>query len=53
MNFNFVGLGLQTKLADLKNAGPKGLLIGYIAGTLRVGVCLGIILLLLKLGVFK
>jgi uncharacterized integral membrane protein (TIGR00698 family) len=49
----FVGLGLQTKLADLKNAGPKGLLIGYTAGLLRIGVCLGIIFILLKMGVFK
>jgi uncharacterized integral membrane protein (TIGR00698 family) len=49
----FVGLGLQTKLSDLKNAGPKGLILGYIAGSLRVGICLAIIIVLLKLGVFK
>jgi uncharacterized membrane protein YadS len=49
----FVGLGLQTKLADLKKAGPKGILIGYVAGCLRVGVCVGFILILIKMGVFK
>ncbi len=49
----FVGLGLQTKLSDLRNAGPKGIMIGYIAGALRVGVCLGLILALTKIGIFK
>jgi hypothetical protein len=28
----FVGPGLQAKLGDLKKAGPKGVLIGYVAG---------------------
>ena len=49
----FVGLGLQTKLGDLRKAGPKGILIGYVAGCLRVGICVGLILLLIKAGIFK
>ena len=49
----FVGLGLQTKLGDMRKAGPKGILIGYVAGFLRVGICLGLILILTKMGILK
>jgi uncharacterized integral membrane protein (TIGR00698 family) len=44
----FIGLGLQTKLADMKKAGLKGILIGYGAGLLRVGICLLLIFILVK-----
>jgi uncharacterized integral membrane protein (TIGR00698 family) len=46
----FIGLGLQTRLADLKKAGLKGILLGYGAGILRVGICLGLIFILVKMG---
>ena len=49
----FVGLGLQTKLGDMKKAGPKGILIGYAAGLIRVGICLAIILILTKANMVK
>lgn len=49
----FVGLGLQTRLGDMKKAGTKGILIGYVAGCLRVSICLGLILILTKMGIFK
>jgi uncharacterized membrane protein YadS len=49
----FVGLGLQTRLGDMRKAGAKGILIGYIAGCMRVGVCLAFILILTKIGIFK
>lgn len=49
----FIGLGLQTKLGDMKKAGPKGILIGYIAGSIRIGICLGLIILLGKVGLIK
>ncbi|HVN24685.1 MAG TPA: putative sulfate exporter family transporter [Syntrophorhabdales bacterium] len=49
----FVGLGLQTKLGDLRRAGPKGVLIGYVAGCMRIGICLGFIVILFKMGIFK
>ena len=49
----FVGLGLQTKLGDLRKAGPKGILIGYVAGCMRIGICLGFIVILMKMGVLK
>lgn len=49
----FVGLGLQTKLGDMRKAGPKGILIGYVAGCLRIGICLGLIVVLGKVGLLK
>ncbi|HUL22037.1 MAG TPA: putative sulfate exporter family transporter [Thermodesulfobacteriota bacterium] len=49
----FVGLGLQTKLGDMKKAGLKGILIGYGAGLIRVGICLAIILILTKANMVK
>jgi uncharacterized integral membrane protein (TIGR00698 family) len=49
----FVGLGLQTKLGDMKKAGPKGILIGYVAGFIRVGICLALIFILAKVGLVK
>jgi uncharacterized integral membrane protein (TIGR00698 family) len=45
----FIGLGLQTRLADMKKAGLKGIMIGYGAGILRVGVCLLLIFILVKM----
>src|SRR5512136_591632 len=48
----FIGLGLQTRLADMKKAGWKGILIGYGAGILRVGICLALIFILAKAGLF-
>jgi uncharacterized membrane protein YadS len=49
----FVGLGLQTKISDLKKAGPKGIVIGYIAGGLRIGMCLILLFIVIKMGYFK
>jgi uncharacterized membrane protein YadS len=49
----FVGLGLQTKLGDMKKAGPKGILIGYVAGFIRVWICLALIFILAKVGLVK
>jgi uncharacterized membrane protein YadS len=46
----FIGLGLQTRLADMKKAGLKGILLGYGAGFLRVGICLVLIFVLGKMG---
>jgi uncharacterized integral membrane protein (TIGR00698 family) len=48
----FIGLGLQTRLADMKKAGLKGILIGYGAGMLRVGACLILIFIMAKVGLF-
>jgi uncharacterized integral membrane protein (TIGR00698 family) len=46
----FIGLGLQTRLADLKKAGLKGILLGYGAGILRVGICLLLIYIMVRQG---
>ncbi len=46
----FIGLGMQTRLADMKKAGLKGILLGYGAGFLRVGICLGLIFILARMG---
>ena len=49
----FVGIGLQTKLSDVKSAGFKGISIAWFAGILKVMLCLGAILLGLKMGFFQ
>lgn len=49
----FVGLGLTTKLSDLRKAGPKGIVIGYIAGSMRIGLCLILLFIFIKFGFFK
>jgi uncharacterized integral membrane protein (TIGR00698 family) len=47
---SFVGLGLQTKVSDLKKAGPKGVVIGYVAGSLRIVLCLILLFIAVKMG---
>jgi uncharacterized membrane protein YadS len=49
----FVGLGLQTRIADLRKAGPKGIVIGYIAGCLRIAMCLLLLFIVVKMGYLK
>jgi uncharacterized integral membrane protein (TIGR00698 family) len=50
---SFVGLGLMTKLSDLKKAGSKGLVIGYVAGSLRIVLCLALLFIVIKMGFLK
>ncbi|MBW2146030.1 MAG: putative sulfate exporter family transporter [Deltaproteobacteria bacterium] len=50
---SFVGLGLQTKLGDVKKAGIKGMIVGYTAGILKLGLCLVVILILIRMGIFE
>jgi uncharacterized integral membrane protein (TIGR00698 family) len=49
----FIGLGMQTRLADMKKAGMKGILLGYGAGFLRVGICLVLIFVLARMGLLN
>ena len=49
----FVGLGMTTKLSDLRKAGPKGIIIGYVAGSMRIGLCLILLFVFIKMGFFK
>ena len=53
MPLSFVGLGLLTKLSDLKKAGPKGLVIGYSAGSLRLILCLVLLYIATKMGMLN
>lgn len=50
---SFVGLGLQTKLGDLRKAGLHGVMIGYLAGVVKILLSLAAIMLLLKLGMLR
>jgi len=52
-SLSFVGLGLLTKLSDLKKAGPRGVIIGYVAGSLRIGLCLILLYIATKMGVLN
>ena len=47
---SFVGLGLLTKLSDLRKAGAKGIVVGYVAGSLRIGLCLILLYIAAKMG---
>ncbi len=49
-SLSFVGLGLLTKLSDLRKAGAKGIVIGYTAGSLRIGLCLILLYIISKMG---
>lgn len=48
----FVGIGMQTNFADVKSAGFKGISIAWLAGIIKVTLCLGAILLGMKMGFF-
>lgn len=48
----FVGIGLQTRFSDVKSAGFKAISIAWVAGILKVGLCLGAIMLGIKFGFF-
>jgi uncharacterized integral membrane protein (TIGR00698 family) len=49
-SLSFVGLGLLTKLSDLRKAGAKGIVIGYTAGSMRIGLCLVLLYIIAKMG---
>jgi uncharacterized integral membrane protein (TIGR00698 family) len=49
-SLSFVGLGLQTKLADVRKAGVKGLIAGYVGGSVKLLLALFVIIALMKYG---
>ena len=49
-SLSFVGLGLQTNLAEVRKAGLKGLLVGYIGGSVKLFLALVVIIILIKYG---
>ncbi|GAI81853.1 unnamed protein product, partial [marine sediment metagenome] len=42
-SLSFVGLGLQTKLSDVRKAGIKGAIVGYLAGTIKLALAIIVI----------
>jgi uncharacterized integral membrane protein (TIGR00698 family) len=49
-SLSFVGLGLQTKLADVRKAGVKGLIAGYLGGSVKLLLALFVVIALMKYG---
>jgi len=49
-SLSFVGLGLQTNLADVKKAGIKGAVVAYIGGAIKLTLALVVIVILMKKG---
>ena len=49
-SLSFVGLGLQTNLAEVRKAGVKGLIVGYIGGSVKLVLALVVIIILMKYG---
>jgi len=49
-SLSFVGLGLQTNLAEVRKAGLQGLIAGYIGGCVKLFLALIVIIVLMKYG---
>jgi len=49
-SLSFVGLGLQTKLTEVRKAGLKGLIAGYVGGSVKLLLALLVIITLMKYG---
>jgi uncharacterized integral membrane protein (TIGR00698 family) len=49
-SLSFVGLGLQTKLADVRRAGIRGAIVGYLAGAIKLLLAVIVIAILMKKG---
>lgn len=52
-SLSFVGLGLQTNLADVRRAGIKGAVVAYIGGGIKLGLALLVIVILMKKGLLN
>ena len=49
-SLSFVGLGLQTKLTEVRKAGIQGLIVGYLGGSVKLLLALLVIIILMKYG---
>lgn len=49
-SLSFVGLGLQTRLSDVRKAGIRGAMVGYLAGTIKLVIAIIVIVILMKKG---
>lgn len=52
-SLSFVGLGLQTKLSDVRKAGLKGAMVGYMGGSIKLILALVVIVILMRQGYLK
>jgi hypothetical protein len=52
-SLSFVGLGLQTNLADVRRAGLKGAVVAYIGGAVKLGLAIVVIVILMKKGLLN
>lgn len=52
-SLSFVGLGLQTKLTEVRKAGVKGLIAGYVGGSVKLFLALIVIIVLMKYGLIE
>ncbi len=52
-SLSFVGLGLQTKLSDVRKAGIKGAIVGYMAGAIKLIFALIVIVFLMRQGFLR
>jgi len=49
-SLSFVGLGLQTKLSDVRKAGIRGAIVAYIAGTIKLILAVAVVVYLMRHG---
>lgn len=49
-SLSFVGLGLQTKLSDVRRAGIRGAIVGYLAGAIKLLLAVIAVTILMKKG---
>jgi uncharacterized integral membrane protein (TIGR00698 family) len=52
-SLSFVGLGLQTNLADVKRAGIKGAVVAYIGGAIKLGFAILVVVILMRKGLLN
>jgi uncharacterized integral membrane protein (TIGR00698 family) len=52
-SLSFVGLGLQTTLSDVRKAGVKGLIAGYIGGSVKLLLALLVVIALMNYGLLE
>ncbi|MBW2031242.1 MAG: putative sulfate exporter family transporter [Deltaproteobacteria bacterium] len=50
---SFVGLGLQTKLSDVRKAGIRGAIVAYIAGTIKLVLAIVVVVILMRQGYLR
>jgi uncharacterized membrane protein YadS len=52
-SLSFVGLGLQTNLSDVRKAGIKGAIVGYMGGAIKLILAIVVIVILMRQGYLR